>query len=137
MTKIIEQGFTLVEIMITVALIGIISTIAFVSYSGYILKARRTEAVQTLLSMQLAEEQYRSENATYGTIAQVWNNVTTTENGFYNLAISGNTATAYTLTATAVGNQANDAQDGTSCTALSLAVNNNTITKTPLVCWAN
>ena len=132
-----QSGFNLVELMIAVAIIGIITSIAVVSYRDNFLEANRSEGIKTLLAMQLEEEKHRSDNITYGTIAEVWGGATTTENGLYTLSISNLSATSYTLTAIAQGEQLGDAQDGTSCTTLSLAVNAGNETKSPAVCWAS
>lgn len=128
-------GFTLIELLIAIAVLAIIVTIATNSYLSHIRKSRRTEALTTLLSMQLAEEHWRTYNTTYGSLAQVWSNVQYTTNNYYQLSISGNTATGYTLTATAQGGQANDTESGTSCATLTLTVSNGTITKSPSSCW--
>jgi type IV pilus assembly protein PilE len=130
-----QKGFTLIELMTTVLILGIIALISANIYSGYVRKGRRVDAVNSLLSMSLAEERYRSSNASYGTLAQAWNNQSTSQEGFYTLAISNVSSTAYTLTATAVGNQVNDAENGTSCSTITLSVSNGTITKSPAACW--
>jgi type IV pilus assembly protein PilE len=129
-------GFTLLELLVVVAIIGILAAFAYPSYMAYILRSRRTEGVATLSSIQLQQEKYRTYNATYGSLASVWNGVTTTDNGYYNLAISNGTATGYTATATAQGNQANDSQAGVSCSVLTLTVNGLNTTQTPAACWA-
>ena len=130
-----QKGFTLIELMVTVLIFGIIAIIATTIYSSYVRKGRRVDAVNALLSMSLAEESYRSTNATYGTLAQVWNGQTASQEGFYTLAISNVSSTTYTLTATAVGDQANDAENGTACAAITLSISNGTITKSPAACW--
>ena len=84
----------------------------------------------------MQEEKYRGYNSTYGTLANVWGGVTTTSNGYYALAINNPTSTGYTITATAQGQQANDTQNGTSCSLLTLTVNNMVITHTPGICWS-
>ena len=132
-----KQGFSLFELIIALVIVASLAAISVSAYRGYILKSHRSDALHTLLAMQLAQEKYRMNNTTYGTLAQVWNSVTTTEGGYYSLAISGNTATAYTITATAVGTQANDEEDGTSCSTLTLAYSNGTTTKSPAACWLN
>jgi len=129
------KGFSLIELLVTIAILGILATIAIGNYSSYIRNSRRTDGINTLLSISFAEERYRSSHAQYGTLAQVWGGVTTSSEGHYNLAISNVSATGYTATATAQGSQANDSSNGTSCTTLSLAVSNGTITKTPTACW--
>lgn len=130
-------GFTIVEILIVIAIIAILAKIAIPSYKAYILKSHRTDGMSTLLSMSMAEETYRSNNTTYGSLAQVWGGVTTSPQGYYTLAISGTSATAYTITATATGTQANDTQNGTSCTPLTLTVSSGTVTQTPTACWTD
>ncbi|OGT45422.1 MAG: hypothetical protein A3E83_00335 [Gammaproteobacteria bacterium RIFCSPHIGHO2_12_FULL_41_20] len=128
-------GITFIELLITMAIISIIALIATNLFSSYVLKGRRIDAIDAILSISLAEERYRTNNAQYGTLAQVWGGVTTSPEGYYTLNITNTSATSYTITATAQGNQANDAVDGTSCTSLILTVSNGTITKSPAVCW--
>jgi type IV pilus assembly protein PilE len=122
------SGFTLVELMIVVAIVGILAAIAYPAYTDSARKGRRAQAITDLYSIQLAQEKWRANNSTYGTLANVWGTVTTspaTGTAYYNLAISGNTATAYTLTATATtaGGQNNDKAGGVSCTPLTLNQN--------------
>lgn len=131
------NGFTLIELMMTVLIVSIITIVASNIYTSYVRKGRRIDAINALLSISLAEERYRTNNALYGTLAQVWSGVSASSENYYTLAISNVSASAYTLTATATGDQANDAVNGTSCTTLTLAVSNSTITKTPTVCWPN
>ncbi len=136
-------GFTLIELMIVVAVVGILAAIAYPSYRDSVRKGNRAEAITALHAISLAQEKWRANNATYGTLANVWGGVTTTEGGYYTLAISGNTGTAYTATATAVAGKGQD-QDkagGVSCTpniASPLTLNQNgpvygTPSKAP--CW--
>lgn len=129
------RGFTLMELMITVAIVGVIAAFAIPSFNNYLLKSHRSDAFAAILSVQMAEERYRSNNTSYGTLAQVWGGDSTTEGGRYTLSISNVGATTYTITATAVAGQAADSEHGTSCATLSLAYNNGVVTKSPSVCW--
>ncbi|MDF1797086.1 MAG: type IV pilin protein [Coxiellaceae bacterium] len=129
------NGFTLMELVITVAIVAILAAVAIPSFNSYLLKSHRSDAYSSLLSMQLAEERYRASNTAYGTLAQVWNGVTTSEDGRYTLAVSNTSATTYTLTATAVGGQASDSEDGASCATLTITYNAGVETKTPAACW--
>lgn len=129
------RGFTLTEVMVAVVLVSILTLVATEAYTTYVRRARRMDGINSLISISLAEERYRSSNTTYGTLAQVWGGVTASTEGYYTISISNVSATAYTITATASGNQANDTQNGTACTTLSISVSSGTITKSPSACW--
>jgi type IV pilus assembly protein PilE len=136
MKKIINtNGLSLIELMITIFMVAILVTAAVTLYSSNVRKGRRIDALNSLISISLAEEKYRSNNSLYGTLAQVWGGGSTSSEGYYTLSVSNVTATSYTITATASGNQANDRENGVSCSALQLAVSNGTMTKSPADCW--
>lgn len=130
------KGFTLVELVIVLVIVGILSIIIVPAFKDQVRKSRRYDATSTLMSILSAEEQYRMKNTTYGTLANVWGGVTTTPEGYYNLSITGNTATAYVLTATAAStDQALDDEAGVNCGTLTITVNGLSTTKTPNACW--
>ncbi len=129
-----NAGFTIIELLVTIVLIGIIAVIAIGLYRPFVLKSHRADGINAIFNLQLAEERYRSNNTTYGTLAQIGGNATSTQ-GYYTLSISSATATAYTITATGVGNQTSDTENGASCSPLVLTVSNNTVTQTPAACW--
>ncbi len=62
-----QNGFTLIELMIVVAILAIVTTIAVPAYTGYVKTAQRTEGWNNLNSLQLALEEYYAENGTYTT----------------------------------------------------------------------
>ena len=105
------------------------------AYHDYMRKGKRAEGVSTLLAMQMAQEKYRANNTQYGNLTQMWGGVNASENGYYGLAISGTSATGFTLTATGQGDQANDSEGSTHCGTLTLVVNGATTTKSPAACW--
>ncbi len=64
------RGFTLIELMITIAIIAILAAIALPSYSDYVRRGRLTEGLSTLSSQRVKMEQFFQDNRTYaGTCA--------------------------------------------------------------------
>lgn len=130
-----EKGVTILELLVVVGIVSVLTVLALVVYSSQLRQGRRSDGINSLNQISLAEEEYRTNNTTYGTLAQVWSGVTASNNGYYTLAISNVSATSYTITATATGDQANDANGTTSCTTLTLAMSSGAITRTPAACW--
>ena len=62
-----ESGFTLIEIMIVVVIIGIIAAIAIPSYQDYVRRAQITEATNGLSDLRVRMEQFFQDNRTYPT----------------------------------------------------------------------
>lgn len=60
------QGFTLIELMIVVAIIGVLASIALPAYQDYVLRGKLAEAFSQLGSLRVRMEQYYQDNRTYG-----------------------------------------------------------------------
>jgi type IV pilus assembly protein PilE len=130
-----SAGFTLIELMIVVAIIAILTAIAYPAYNKYVLRSRRSDAYAALNQGQTVMErcyaQYFSYAPTTATCPAV---PTTSPEGYYSVVASKVTATTYTLTATAVGAQAAD----TGCATLSLdQAGNKTSTGGSTKCWGS
>ena len=100
-----QRGFTLIEVMITVAIIAILAAVALPSYSAYIMRANVTDAAKGLSEMRLKMEQYFQDQRTFvgacaaGTLAPLPVN---TER--FTFSCPTLTATDYTVLATGVNN---------------------------------
>ena len=64
-TNISSRGFTLTELMAVVAIVGILATVAAVSYRGYIAAAKSSEAVVMMNGIRAAQEAYRADTLVY------------------------------------------------------------------------
>jgi type IV pilus assembly protein PilE len=107
------QGFTIIELMIVVVIIGIIASIAYPNYRDYQFKSRRSDGKTFLMGAAARQEQYFLDNKSY--TANLSNlgytaNADTffySEKGYYKITATG-TSLAFTLTATPSGVQAGD-----------------------------
>lgn len=100
--KHMQKGFTLVEIMIVVAIIGILASIAIPSYTDYVKRARASGATGALADMRIKMEQYFQDNRTYD--GGPCTPATGTDTSYFAFGCSSpGTATTYTLTATGSG----------------------------------
>ena len=115
-----NYGFTLVELMIVVAIIGVMSAIAYPSYTSYMKKSGRADAKVGLARIADKQERYYLQNNTYATttallgLANPW----ITDEGYYSITIDdGADTSGFTATAEALAGQAKD----TDCKTFSLS----------------
>lgn len=105
-------GFTLIEMMIVVALIAVLAAIAMPSYQNSIRKARRTDARGALTIVAQLLERYNTQSNTYlgATLGAGAGALyaAASENNYYSLALSNLTTTTFTITATPIGGQTAD-----------------------------
>jgi type IV pilus assembly protein PilE len=135
----VAKGFSLIELLIVVVIVGILLGIALPNYRDYTLRSHRTDAHASLLDIAARQERFVAQNNTYTTEVSAANGLglgtTETREGYYDLAVApcagGTIATCYLITATAKGDQTNDAECP-SITYDSLGTRSGT---TPNECW--
>lgn len=144
-TKGLQQGFTLLEVMIVVAMIAILASVALPSYESYMRKTRRIDAKNALLDLAMRQEKFYSINNKYSATATdlsysalPYAVSSSGSNSFYDLSVALSPDTqSYLATATPKGPQLNDAD----CYAFTIANTGqrgnlkNTTTLSPDKCW--
>ncbi|MFW2371880.1 MAG: type IV pilin protein [Gammaproteobacteria bacterium] len=127
-----SQGFTLIELMITVVIIGILAAVAIPNYYQYMARTGRSDAAKGLDYLAACQERYYWQNQTYTDELDKLGCGTTTPDGYYKFSVGlpPVASDGYTLTATAVatGPQAKD----TPCLTITL---NSAGQRTPAACW--
>jgi type IV pilus assembly protein PilE len=105
-----QKGFSLIELMIVVAVIGILAGIAYPSYQEYIARARRADAKTVLLENAQFLERFYSQNGTYvGATLPVLESPKDGGTKFYDMSfVAAQTATAFQIEAVPKNAQAGD-----------------------------
>ena len=105
-----QRGFTLLELMITLAVIAILTAIALPSYTSYVIRGKVPGATSNLATKRVQMEQWFQDNRTYAANSALVpppacaNDITSSQ--YFTFSCTQQTATAYTLTATGTGSMA-------------------------------
>lgn len=146
-----RAGFTLIEVMITLALMGTLASIAMPSFTSQVRASRRAEAISALSQMQQAQERFRAHCPCYAASLTAVTGCPATDCATTNgLALTLGSAryaysmptpptaaapNTYTIRATAQGSQSGDRAAGTSCGQLEIRVANGVPVNDPPACW--
>ena len=124
LAKVNHKGFTLIELMIVVAIIGILASIAIPSYRDYVIRSRLVDATNALSSMRARLEQHFQDNRSYATVGTFTTPCASETAGSFAITCASN-ATTYTVTATGANTVAGFVytvtQDGTQATTGTLS----------------
>ena len=119
-------GFTLIEVLVVVAIIAILAAIAIPGFNDQIRKSRRADVQGKMEDIRLRLERFRVDNPTY---AMPFTSATWSDS-FYTVTLTGTGAAAYTVTATPQGSQVKD-----DCGTMTLVNTAGTISQSPANCW--
>ncbi len=103
-----QKGFTLIELMVTVAIVAILAAIAIPNYQDYVRKAHRAAAAQFIADVANLQHQFMLDNRTYATTLAGLGITAEPDNvdEFFNISIATDLTTApyeFTVTATGIG----------------------------------
>ena len=139
MSRQAAKGFTLIELMVVVAIVGILAAIAVPTYTEQARKGRRADAVRAIGQVQLSLERWRAENPCYGqsgvgtcptfTASGTYPSApTATDSPYYTVQFTSPapTATGYTITAAPI---AGSAQAGDRCGTYTFTMANGVLSK--------
>jgi type IV pilus assembly protein PilE len=136
--QVFQHGFTLIELMVTVAIVGILTAVALPAYGDYVTRSRLTEAFTALAGAQPSAEQYWSNHRDYTGFDTTAGSGFPTGTANFTYAISNVSTSTYTITATGIGKMLNFnftiSQDGSRTTA---QLPPGWTAPNPNTCWTN
>lgn len=103
------KGFTLIELMVVVAVIGILAAIAVPAYTDYVTRGKIQDATSALASKRVQVEQYFQDNRTYADVGAIINSACVADaatSPYFDFSCPVQTATTFTIQANGKGSMA-------------------------------
>lgn len=124
-----QRGFTLIELMIVVATVGVLALIAYPSFQDSVRKGRRADALAGLMRLQQLQERFRGNQPAYASaVASMPGGATESPERHYTLSIDAAAGASYTMSATAKNGSPQFAD--TKCRRITVTMSNGTLTTT-------
>lgn len=102
-----SSGFTLIEMLVTLAIASVLSLVALPSFQGQLQRVRRSDALVAMVQIELAQSRWRANGPSYGSLADLGVR-RLSGSGYYRLQLDSESADGYRVVATALGAQAGD-----------------------------
>lgn len=95
-----QKGFTLIELMIVVTIIGILAAIAYPAYQDYVLRAKRGDAMNGLAAIRIAQEQHRASNLLFSSSTTIdGTDYSSSPEGYWTISVSSADGSSFVVTA--------------------------------------
>ncbi len=130
-----SRAFTLIEMLLAIAVIAILAGIAMPSYQDYARQSRRIDGQTALMSLQMAQERWRANNQSYSASLSDLGVSTSSSENHYTIAITSGSTSAGGYTATATAQSTSPQAGDTGCSTLTLSQSGNQTSMTPAACW--
>lgn len=102
-------GFGLMDVLIALAIVAILATLAYPDYREHLARGRRMDAVTALLGVQVAQEQWRANHSEYAALADLNGVAAQSAEGHYDLRVPRHSTAGFLAVAAPRGAQRDDA----------------------------
>lgn len=130
-----SRAFTLIEMLIALAVIAILAAIAVPSYQDHVRQSRRVDGQAALMNLQMAQERWRANNLTYSASLSDLGVGSSSSENHYTIAVTSGSISGSAFIATASAKSSSPQAGDTGCTTLTLSQSGNQTSMTPAACW--